>query len=217
MSESVTLADLPSRNDLRVFLERVQRAGKEEVRLVSYGTVVAVYGCVQAPETLLDRVHTVLVMRGVPLAEAPSSPIDVTVQAQALRDRIARMEREEGALTLPMPDTRLNAAWAGVLPPVGEWVPHGAISMQSLRAVAREGMERVASQLPDQPGEAMVRSLRERVWAVDMVPGLPAIAAFAAEVMGFLADERPATFALSRTWARVTTNGGHVLVRRSLQ
>ena len=213
MSESVALADIATRDDLRIFLERLHCAGREEVRLVSHGAVLAVYGCVQAPETLLDRVHTVVVMRGVQLAEAPAHPIDVTTQGQALRDRIARMEREGESLMLPMPDTRLNAAWAGVLPPMSDWQPQGVVSTHSLESVARDGIARVAAQLPDQPGEAIVRSVRERVWGLDIAPGVPAIMAFAAEVMGFLRDEQTAKLARSHTWLRLTTGRGHVLVR----
>jgi hypothetical protein len=206
-------ADHATRDDLRKFLERLQRFGSEEVRLRTHATTVAFFGCTQAPVSLTDRVQTVLVSRAFALAEQPVDPIDLTVQGRALLDRIARLGPL--GLTLELPEMQLNAAWAGVLPPLSEWEPAGEFEAQSLVQVAEEGIARVAAQLPDQPGEAVVRAVRAGVWGSEISPGVPAAAAFAAEVMGFLHQETRVRIMTTRTWTRLTSGRGHVLVRNT--
>ena len=107
----------------------------------------------------------------------------------------------------------MAAAWAGVLPPVSGWQPAGVVDGPSRVAVANQGLERVADALPDSPGEAVVRKVRESVWGAEIAPGVPAAAAFAAEVMGFLLDEPRVPLARSMTWTRLDTSRGQVLVR----
>src|SRR5690606_41731261 len=58
----------------------------------------------------------------------------------------------------------------------------------SLRAVASEGIARVAAALPEQPGDPVVHRVRSEVWGAPVADGVPAGAAFAAEAMGFLGD-----------------------------
>lgn len=208
------LADHATRDDLRIFLERLQRAGEAEVRIATRGAVLAVYGCTQAPRGITDPVPVVLVMRAFALAEEPVSPVDVTVQGRALLDRIARLGII--GLALDVPDVTVMAAWAGVLPPVSGWEPAGAIDAASLARVAEEGISRVASALPDSPGEAVVLKARAAVWGVEVAEGVPAAAAFAAEAMGFLRDEERVLVSRSVTWTRLTSGRGHVLVRTLL-
>lgn len=213
MSDSLLLADAATRDDLRTFVQRLQRAGEPELRLVTKGRTLAVFGCTQAPQGLLDAVPVVLVSRGFALAEAPMKPIDVTVEGRALLDRFARMEAEQTPVpVLELPDAHAFAAWAGVLPPVSGWQRRGAVDAASLRAVAAEGIARVAVALPEQPGEAVVRRVRAEVWGAEIAPGIPAAAAFAAETMGFLGDAA-AELSASISWVRLTTARGHVLVR----
>ena len=123
MTTQLEIADHPTRDDLRVFLERLQRAGQPEVRLVTRGAALAVFGCTQAPAGLLDPVPVVLVMRvcalgggaaagaGAAAAATPQHEVDVTVSGRALLDRIARM----GPLgrVLELPDVQVTAPWAG--------------------------------------------------------------------------------------------------------
>ncbi|CAG7615008.1 hypothetical protein ACFPZL_09775 [Leucobacter soli] len=188
MSDVLLLADHATRDDLRVYLERLSRTGLPDVRLVSRGDVLAVFGCTQAPEGLLDQVPVVLVLRSFALA-ADSAPggargIDRVVPARGLLDRLARLGLV--GLTLELPDVESNAAWAGVLPPAGGWQDAGAVDAASLARVAEEGIRRTAEALPDSPGEAVVRRVRTGVWGAEIAPGLPAAVAFAAEAMGFL-------------------------------
>ena len=217
MADTLHLVDAATRDDLRIFLERLLRAGEGEVRLLTRGTTLAVYGCTQAPRGITDPVPVVLVMRAFGLAEDPAAGgqgIDITVQARALLDRIARLGIIGRALELP--DMTVMAAWAGVLPPLSGWAATGEIDATSLAAVAAEGIERVAAALPADPGDAVVQKVRASVWGLEIAPGLPAAAAFAAETLGFLRGEERLRMSRSVTWTRLTSDKGHVLVRSLL-
>ena len=215
MATSLLLSDADSRRDLRSYLQRLERAGQREVRMLTRGSVLAVYGCTQAPRGITDQLPVVLVMRAFALLEEPSTPVDVTVEGRSLTDRIARMESardEVDQLSLDVPDVTAMAAWTGVLPPLGGWVTQGRIDPGSLTEVANTGIQRVADLLPDNPGEAVVHTVRSTVWNIEVAPGVPSAAAFAAETMGFL-DEEPVVVSRSLTWIRLSTRAGHVLVR----
>ncbi|WP_427869064.1 hypothetical protein [Leucobacter luti] len=214
MSESLQLADHATRDDLRIFLERLLRAGEPEVRITTRGARLAVFGCTQAPRGITDPVPVVLVMRAFALAEAPVEPVDETVQARALLDRIARLGII--GLSLDVPDVTMMSAWAGVLPPTHGWKSAGVIDAPSLGAVAEQGIARVADALPESPGEAVVQKVRAEVWGAEIAPGIPAAAAFAAETAGFLRDEEHAIVTRSLTWTRLSTGRGDVLVRSIL-
>lgn len=214
MSTQLHLLDHATRDDLRAFLERLERVGKPEARLVTRGSTLAVFGCTQAPASLTDPVPVVLVSRGFSLSALPESEQDVTVPTRALLDRLAHLGLV--GLALELPPNVVSAAWAGVLPPRGGWRSRGEIDAPSLSAVAEQGIARIAAALPESPGEAVVRSVRARVWGAEIAPELPASAAFAAEAMGFLRGERTAGFASTLTWTRLTTTRGHVIVRRLL-
>ncbi|WP_336650815.1 MULTISPECIES: hypothetical protein [unclassified Leucobacter] len=214
MGDTLLLADHASRDDLRIYLERLLRAGQAEVRITSRGKALAVYGCTQAPRGITDPVPVVLVMRAFALAEAPADPVDATVQARALLDRIARLGIV--GLALDVPDVTAMAAWAGVLPPATGWEAVGVLDAASLRSVAEEGIARVGAALPQDPGEAVVQRVRSSVWGAEIAPGIPAAAAFAAEVMGFLRGEDRLRISRSLTWTRLTADRGHVLVRSLL-
>lgn len=233
MPTTLRLADHATRDDLRTYLERLMRAGRPEARLVTRGAVLGVFGCTQAPEGLMDPVPVVLVLRSFALspasgvgagAEGEPEPaeVDLVVTARSLLDRIARMGPLGRALELP--EAEVTAAWAGVLPPAHGWEAAGAIDAASLDAVAEEGIARIAAALPDSPGDAVVRRVRQSVWGAEIAPGLPAAAAFAAEAMGFLGggagESRealpPVRVSATLTWRRLTTERGEVLVRTLL-
>lgn len=219
MTAPLTLIDHPSRDDLRVFLERLQRAGEPEVRLVVRDGVLAVFGCTQTPLTLTDPAPVVLVMRAFELSDESESldasePLDVVVQGRALLDRLAR--RGGVSRKLQVPEVQLSAAWAGVLPPRSGWEQVGVLDAKSLVDVAQQGMKRVAAMLPTDPGEAVVRTVRSKVWGVSVAPGVPAAAAFAAETMGFLHEETRVLLAHSATWVRLRADRGQVFVRARL-
>lgn len=214
MPETIQLSDVAARDDLRIFLERLLRSGQPDVRMISRGRALAVYGCTQAPRGITDTVPVVLVMRAFELGDTPDAPVDATVAGRALLDRIARMGLAGRALEIPVSSPM--AAWVGVLPPTAGWTAAGALDAASLSAVAAEGIRRVAAALPADPGEAVVHRVRASVWGLEVAPGIPAAAAFAAEAMGFLNDADTADISRSLTWIRVSTTRGHVLVRSLL-
>lgn len=233
MSVHLKLLDHPTRDDLRVYLERLQKAGQPEVRLVVRGEVFAVFGCTQAPAGLTDTLPVVLTLRTFALKQtlpdvatagnelAADSPrrerpesvaqLDVVVLGRALLDRIAHM----GILgtELEVPEMTTTVAWAGILPPVGGWEPNGCINAGSLQQVAADGIARVAATLPTDPGEAVVRAARAAVWGLTIAPGVPAAAAFACEAMGFLREDDDVQVSRTLTWTRLRSSYGEVLVR----
>lgn len=219
MPRTLEFADHATRDDLKIYLERLSRAGLAEVRLVARGPVLAVFGCTQAPMGIMDAVPVVLVLRSFALASPVDEPLDLVVTGRSLLDRLARL----GVLgrRLELPEVEVTAAWAGVLPPVAGWQPVGVIDAGSLAAVAEQGMRRIAEALPDAPGDAVVRKVRSEIWGSEIAPGLPAAAAFAAEAMGFLGSgSGPGSTALrlssTLTWQRLAGDRGEVLVRTLL-
>ena len=182
--------------------------------MTTRGPALAVYACTQAPRGITDAVPVVLAMRAFALATPVEPPLDATVPIRALLDRLARMGIV--GLELDIPESTQIAAWAGVLPPVAGWIPSAEIDGASLQTVAADGIARVAARLPADPGEAVVHQVRASVWGLDIAPGLPAAAAFAAESMGFLRGDETARVSRSLTWIRVSTERGHVLVRSLL-
>lgn len=214
MAATLLLADHATRDDLRIFLERLQKVGQDEVRLVTRGTTLAVYGCTQTPRGITDTVPVVLVMRAFALSEALEADVDETVLGRSLLDRIARLGII--GLALEIPDVTAMAAWTGVLPPVSGWDPSGSVDIASLATVAAEGISRVAELLPEDPGEAVVHKVRASVWGIEIAPGIPAAAAFAGETMGFLRGDDPVRVSRSLTWTRLSSGSGHVLVRSLL-
>lgn len=220
MSVSLRIADHATRDDLKIYLERLLRVGRAEVRIVTRGPVLAVFGCTQAPEGITDPVPVILVLRAFGLAHDHERPIDLVVTARALLDRITRMGRI--GLDLELPETEVTVAWAGILPPTDGWQVSGAIDTASLSEVAEAGIRRIASALPDAPGDAVVRRVRREVWGSEIAPGLPAAAAFAAESLGFLGARDPegpalpARFSETLTWKRLAMPRGEVLIRTLL-
>lgn len=211
MATVLPLRDRAARDDLRIFLERVLRAGQSDVRLVVRASTLAVFGCTQAPRGITDAVPVVLVTRGFPLSTDSARDLDATVAGRALLDRIARLGTED--VGLEVPEVTTMAAWAGVLPPRSGWRSAGSIEARSLATVAAEGIQRVSSLLPNDPGEAVVHSVRSSVWGLEIAPGVPAAAAFAAETMGFLGDDALMRVTRTQTWMRLSSSSGSVLVR----
>jgi len=213
-STALTFQDHASRDDLKIYLQRVARAGLPEVRMVTRGSTLAVFACTQAPESLFDRAATILVLRSFALASAPEPPIDATVSARSLLDRLARAGVV--GLTLALPDAQTTVAWAGILPPRQGWIAHASVRADSLSAVAEEGMRRIRAALPESAGDPVVNRVRGEVWGSEIAPGLPAAAAFAAETMGFLAGAESLRMSRTHTWTRLSSVHGEVLIRQPL-
>ncbi|YAL84241.1 hypothetical protein ACMYYO_05370 [Dermacoccaceae bacterium W4C1] len=206
------LADPQTRADLATFVGRARKMDPEgAIRLQATGTVLAVWvGALKGRGIQGDG--TVLGLRVLPLAQA--GDLDEVVPLAAVADRLARPGE---SLELPVPPTRVRTSWAAVSPPRAGWMPVGQVPMDLLVRTAAEGIAQIADGTPPNAGSAAVESLRQRVWGRPMVSGggadgLPAGVAFGGHALGFLSGQHADVFVSGR-WFRVTTAGGHLLVR----
>ena len=198
--------------DLTQFLQRLERAGAGETRLRGDQDRLSVMGSTLAPRHLDDPTPLVLVHRGVRLAQPIANNFDVVVDTRSILDRLARLTAPP--FTVPVPPMNLQAIWAGVTPPRSGWERTGSLDATSVTHVAEEGAKRVASLLPENPGQPLVDQARLTVWSLEMAPGVPAGAAFALDALGFVRDESPVRLHRNHTWTRLSTPYGEVFVRR---
>lgn len=203
------------------------------MRLTVVGSVLALTVSPLHPKALAEPMPLVLGMRTLRLSGDGADGVDAVVETAALLDRFARAEAGSSA-AIPVPPAEVRAPWAGVAPPRGPWTPVGEVPVAVLAEAASSGIAEVAEGTPPGAGSAAVDGLRRRVWsrpitaaddAGDGAAGspltsrIPAGAAFAAEVLGFLpsadsaAAQTPAQVFASGAWMRLTTAGGHVLTK----
>ena len=203
------VSDPQSLADLRVFLERADRAGVESVRCDARGSRLVVTVPMLAPRGLLDLTPTVLGIRITELR--PGEDADAVVPVRSLLERIAHLSPVHPELTLP--PSEFGASWAGVTPPQGGWERLGTVASAELTRLASEGARQVAEALPEQPGAAVLQRVRAEVWGAPLgVFELPSAVAFAAQSLGFLAEDDAVVYR-SAGWHRVSFVRGHVLVR----
>jgi hypothetical protein len=218
MSQSFTLTDSQSLSDLIVFLSRSGRVLDGSVRLMASEGVLAVYTAIFYPRGLLDASPTVLGLRTFALKEPVD--LDKVVPVRSLLERLKRLESTASDLTLPVTVTvplEVNTVtWAGISPPKGGWEPHGQTPAAHLEAAARQGIDEVATAVPEGTGELIVERVRSEVWGrqVEGIEFVPTGAGFAAFSLGFLSDDEPVQLYESGLWTRLSTSRGHVLVRR---
>lgn len=153
---------------------------------------------------------TVLGMRTFELARP--CDVEATVYLAGVADRLAR---EANLLTseLGIPPVVAQVDWARNLPPVSEWEPVGVLPGEEVSQTARTGAEELAQIAPQVPGMPIVNALRNRIWFTAMLPGVPAGAAFALDVLGFLGPDDEVSVYRSGEWYRLSTRTGHVLSR----
>jgi hypothetical protein len=228
MGSSFTLADTPTLDDLQVFLARAARIEEGTVRLIAGSGVLAVYAAVFYPQGLLDESPTVLGLRTVALADGGDGPngghadFDVVVPIRSLLGRLeAAQEARQadptitGPVTISLPMGVNTVTWSAISPPRGGWRPIDGTSAEVLDRAARSGIDEVATAVPDAVGEQIVRRVRSEVWSrgIDGLEHVPAGAAFAALGLGFLGEDEVRMFETG-PWTRLTTQRGHVLVKR---
>jgi hypothetical protein len=209
---SFTLADAPSLDDLQVYLSRAARVEEGSVRLIAGSGVLAAYCSVFAPAGLLDESATVLGLRTFALTQPTG--FDVVVPVRSLIQRIERAQGER-ATTVGLPMEVNTATWAAISPPRGGWQQIGEVLPALLEGSARAGIRDVAAAVPDGVGEQIVRRVRGEVWGRPIAGAehIPSGAAFAAFALGFLGDD-PVRVYESGPWTRLSTQRGHVLVKR---
>ena len=224
MGSSFTLADTPTLDDLHVFLARAARIEEGTVRLVAGSGVLAVYVAVFYPQGLLDESPTVLGLRTVALRDRGDGheDFDVVVPIRSLLGRLEMAQEARqadpsisGPVTVSLPMGVNTVTWSAISPPRGGWRPIDGTSAAVLDAAARAGIDEVASAVPDAVGEQIVRRVRSEVWSrgIAGLEHVPAGAAFAALSLGFLGDDDVRMFETG-PWTRLTTQRGHVLVKR---
>jgi hypothetical protein len=226
MSRSFTLVDSLALGDLHVFLGRALRVDDGSVRLIAGSGVLAVYVSVLHPAGLLDESPTVLGLRTFALTSGSSGEadaFDVVVPVRSLLMRVeGQLEAANAAVAEPvtvnLPLEVNSVSWAAISPPRGGWLALGPVTAEVLHAVARAGIDEVATAIPIGTGEQIVHRVRSEIWGrpitgLDHVPGG---AAFAALSLGFLGegDDDPVSVYESGPWTRLTTKRGHVLVKR---
>ena len=205
----IVLDDADGYADLRTFVTRARSLDEEgSVRLQADGTVLAAYVGVLPGRGLMGD-GAVVGLRTMRLAAAVT--VDTTVPLSALADRLAR----DTADGLELPPVLVPTAWAALTPPRGGWEPVGSLDSAALVEVARAGIAEVAQGAPAGSGGQAVTDLRQRVWGrlTETVPPVPAGAAFAAYVLGFLGSSGRCDVVAHGRWTRLSSARGHVLVR----
>ncbi|NEN06588.1 hypothetical protein G3T36_11990 [Diaminobutyricibacter tongyongensis] len=225
MSQSFFLVDSLAVSDLQVYLSRAGRVEDGSVRLIGGSGVLAVYTAILYPRGLLDQTPTVLGLRT--FAIQPGVAFDAVVPMRSLLDRLARItetlnaggadtDAPSGPVEVRMPLEVSTVTWAGISPPRGGWRAVGETGYDVLAPTAKAGIAEVAEAIPSGTGEQLVQRVRAEVWGrpIDGLEYVPAGAAFAAESLGFLAQDEPITIHETGPWTRLTTRRGHILIRR---
>ena len=212
--------------DFATFVARARSLDAEgAMRLQAVGVTLAAHVQVLPGRGLLAE-GGVTGMRAMALGEP--TDLDVVVPLAALADRFAR---HPDGLELPVPPMTVTAPWASITPPRDGWEPVGEVDEDALEVAARAGIGEVAlgatSADPDTgatgaagaagaiAGPPAVAALRQAVWGrlTPTTPPVPAGAAFAAYVLGFLAPQGRSRVLARGRWVRLAASHGHVLVR----
>ena len=220
-----TQQGIAAASDLSTYISRARSLdANAAIRLTARGKVLAVFACSLAPETMLDSTPTILGMRALNLARP--STLDIVVDSAALLDRLARIE--ESGMVLYLPPVTVHTEWAGKAAPLRGWEHIGNLGAEEFRRASRDGLAAIDKALPENPGSAVLTTVRSRIWSSPMVlehhpefdgHTVPTGAAFALQVFGFLPETFTDELAVytartgSDSWMRVAAPGGHVLVR----
>lgn len=209
---SFSLTAAPAVDDLHTFLDRAARVDDGAVRLIGGSGVLAVYVAVFYPAGILDEGATVLGLRTFALSS--SEAFDAVVPVRSLLQRVERA-RDSGSTDVGIPMQVNTATWAAIAPPRGGWEASGEVESAELERAAKAGIDAVAAAVPEGAGEQIVRRVRDEVWGRPLAgaPHLPGSAAFAALALGFLGDDPVRVFE-SGPWTRLSTQRGHVLLKR---
>ena len=124
-----------------------------------------------------------------------------------------------GSRSLAMRCFRRGSMGFDPSPPRGGWVAQKPTDAGILHRAAASGIAEVAAAIPTGTGEQLVHRVRAEVWgrAIDGLEHVVAGGAFAALSLGFLGDtdaEGEVRLFETGPWTRLTTDRGHVLVKR---
>lgn len=213
MSLAFRATEARALDDLHTFLTRAARVDEGSVRLIAGSGVLAAYVAVLYPVGLTDETPTVLGLRTLALADPVS--FDAVVPIRSLIQRVERVRESGGSDEVGLPMEVGSVTWAGISPPRGGWRPIPPLASERLDAIARGGIREVSEVIPDGAGEQIVRTVRSEVWSRPIAGAehIPAGAAFAALALGFLGGDEVRAYETG-PWTRLTSERGHVLVRR---
>lgn len=218
MSQQLTLVDSASLGDLATYLGRAARIEDGSTRLIAGSGVLAAYTAAFYPAGLHDDTPTVLGLRTFALTDRAA--LDVVVPLRSMLDRLARLTASTGEssapVTVSLPLEVNTVVWAAISPPRGGWLSLPDLPGSLLNSVAEAGIREVKEAVGTESGQAIVERVRREVWnrPIDGFEHVPAGAAFTAHALGFLAEGEDARVLETGPWTRLTTQRGHVLVRR---
>ena len=117
------------------------------------------------------------------------------------------------SLLIPAPPAERPAKWSRLVPPRSGWELQAEISAEEMENYAASAIAAVAEALPENPGGAVVLTVRSRIWASLMESnGLPLGTAVALKTLGFLTPGEAVRRTAVGRWNRLSTRKGHVLV-----
>lgn len=218
MSNTFSLVDTLALDDLHTFLSRAARIEEGSVRLIAGSGVLAAYVAVLYPVGLRDESPTVLGLRTFALTG--EAAFDAVVPLRSLIERLVRLQSADRdrsePVTVGLPIEVNTATWAAISPPRGGWLHLEPTEPRMLEAVAKDGIDEIKGAVPGEVGEQVLRRVRSEVWSrpIPTLEHVPAGAAFAAMSLGFLATDGPISIHETGPWTRLTSPGGHTLVRR---
>lgn len=216
MINPFSLADEHTAVDLQAYLARAKRLDPDGlVRLRAFGDVLAAYVAPIYSGNLMDSGPTVLGLRTCELA-APAE-LDILVPIGAVQERLARLLAEGEETTdfkIQLLETQ-RAPWAGISPPRQGWEQIGTINETVLTQIARDGIQEVASSLPESVGGPIAARIRGQIWGrgIDLESKVPTGAAFAAAGLGFLTENEEVGLYQTEGWIRLSSEHGHVLAK----
>lgn len=207
MSQRLLFAETRGAEDALLFASRASVLADDVVRIEAAGGVLALTAAPLSSRGLLDSTPTVLGLRS--LRADPALVCDIVVTASAL----SAAADDNHAVVLP--ETGVNAAWAGISPPRGNWEQTGEIPASTLATRAEWGIAAVANAVPTDAGEEAVRAVRGQVWGEsdEALGGLVRGVAFTAFALGFIRGAETARVFRSERWVRVALERGNVLHR----
>jgi hypothetical protein len=218
MSNTFSLVDSLALDDLHTFLSRAGRIEEGSVRLIAGSGVLAAYVAVLYPVGLRDESPTVLGLRTFALTG--QATFDAVVPLRSLIERLVRLQNAERdrsePVTVGLPIEVNTATWAAISPPRGGWLQLESTDPRMLESVAKAGIDEIKEAVPEEIGEQILRRVRSEVWSrpIPSLEHVPAGGAFAALTLGFLATDAPIDIYETGPWTRLTSLGGHILVRR---
>ncbi len=218
MSPTFSLVDSLALSDLQTFLGRAGRVEDGSVRLIADSGVLAAYVAIFYPVGLRDETPTVLGLRTFALSSDNS--VDAVVPVRSLLERLAKLASDvvdpSASVTVNLPIEVNTVVWSAISPPRGGWHGLDPVPCELLESVADSGIAEIRDAVPAGTGEQLVHRARAEVWSrpIDGFEHIPAGAAFACHTLGFLAPPEPVRVFETGPWTRLSTQRGHVLVRR---